>query len=277
MSNNTKPFSVLLCVYGKDNAEHFQIAVNSILDQTVRPAQVVLVVDGPVPPELDQVIQRYETEPVFQVIRLEVNQGHGIARRTGLEACSNDLVAVMDADDISVNDRFEKQLAAFDADPSLDIVGGIITEFIHETENTAGRREVFPNDDQIKEDMKKRCPMNLVTVMFRKSSVEKAGGFVDWYCEEDYYLWLRMVQADMRFGNVADNLVFVRVGEEMYQRRGGWKYFTSEARLQKWMLQHRVIGFSTYVVNVAKRLIVQVLLPNRLRSWVFRKFARKQA
>ena len=123
--------------------------------------------------------------------------------------------------------------------------------------------------------MKIRCPMNQVTVMLRKSMVEQAGGFVDWFYEEDYYLWLRLMQNGAKFANLPDYLVNVRVGSEMYQRRGGKEYFISEARLQKYMLDHKIIGFGTYVVNVTKRLIVQMLLPNRVRSWVFQKFARK--
>ena len=117
--------------------------------------------------------------------------------------------------------------------------------------------------------------MNLVTVMFKKESVERVGGFIDWYCEEDYYLWIRMALANMQFANVDEILVNVRVGKEMYQRRGGWKYFKSEARLQRYMKQNRIIGFGTYFMNITKRLIVQVLLPNKLRGWVFRKFARR--
>ena len=119
--------------------------------------------------------------------------------------------------------------------------------------------------------------MNLVTVMFKKSSVDKAGGFIDWYCEEDYYLWVRMSLANMKFKNVDDDLVNVRVGNEMYRRRGGIKYFKSEAALQKYMFKNKVIGFVTFFINVNKRLIVQVLLPNKLRGWVFKKFARTNA
>ena len=118
--------------------------------------------------------------------------------------------------------------------------------------------------------------MNLVTVMFRKSSINKAGGFIDWYCEEDYYLWTRMVLMDMKFANVPENLVNVRVGDDMYNRRGGIKYFKSEVKLQKYMLEHHVIGLGTYFVNVLKRLVVQMILPNKIRGWVFKKFARKQ-
>ncbi len=271
---NTK-LSVSMCVYGGDNAEHFAAAVDSILAQTVPPDEVVLVVDGPVPEALDAVIATLTERPDFRVIRFPENRGHGEARRAGLAACQNELVAIMDADDLSAPDRFERQLAALAADPTLAVVGGLITEFVATPEDVVGTREVALDDAAIKADMKKRCPMNLVTVMFRKSMVEAAGGFIDWYCEEDYYLWLRMAAAGMTFSNVGAVLVNVRVGEDMYRRRGGWRYFKSERALQKYMRKTGVIGPLTYLENVGKRLIVQVLLPNRLRGWVFKKFARK--
>ena len=272
---NDLKFSVSMCVYGKDDPEWFKTAVDSVIDQTRKPDEIVLVVDGPVPDVLGSVIDEYEKLDFFKVIRFEVNQGHGNARRAGLENCSNDLVAIMDADDISAADRFEKQLEAFEKDGELAIGGGNITEFIGEPENVIGQRTVYGSDADIKNDLKVRCPMNLVSVMFRKTSVEKAGGFIDWFCEEDYYLWIRMALADMKFSNVQDDLVNVRVGKEMYRRRGGVKYFKSEAKLQGFMLKNKVISFPRYMINVNKRLIVQVLLPNKLRGWVFKKFARK--
>lgn len=268
-------FSVSMCVYGRDNPEWFKVAVNSILNQTRQPNEVVLVVDGPVPEELDAVIKGFEGNPVFRVIRLEVNRGHGEARRTGLNNCTYELVALMDADDISAPDRFEKQLALFETDSELTIVGGNITEFVGNPENIVGARVVALDDADIKADIKTRCPMNQMTVMFRKSLVEQAGGYRDWYCDEDYYLWLRLLMDGAKFANLPDYLVNVRVGKEMYQRRGGTKYFLSEAKLQKYMLDNKIIGFGTFAFNIAKRLIVQILLPNKLRSWVFQKFARK--
>lgn len=270
-------FSVSMCVYGKNNPIHFKEAVDSILNQTLPPDEVVLVVDGPVPLELDAVISEFEAREEFNIIRLAENQGHGNARRIGLDNCKNDLVAIMDADDISLPDRFKKQIAFFNHNANVAIVGGNITEFVGTPDNVIGQRIVPSGDKDIKEYLKTRCPMNLVTVMFKRNEIEKVGGFIDWYCEEDYYLWIRMALAGMVFANVDDVLVNVKVGEEMYSRRGGWKYFKSEARLQKWMLDKKVIGFGTYLTNVVKRLIVQVLLPNSIRGWVFKKFARKSA
>lgn len=274
MEDSKISFSVAMCVYEKDNPDYFIIAVDSILNQTVKPSEVVLVVDGYVPEELEAVIQNYEKNTIFKIIWLERNQGHGKARRIGLENCKYDLVALMDADDISMPDRFEKQLAEFGKNPQICIVGGNISEFIDNPDNIIGKRIVPSRDEEIKEYLKKRCPFNQMTVMFRKKSVQKAGGYRDWYCNEDYYLWIRMMLIGCKMANVSDILVNVRVGKEMYQRRGGMRYFRSEAKLQRYMLQKKIISFPTYTANVLKRIIVQLLLPNRIRGWVFQKFAR---
>ena len=117
--------------------------------------------------------------------------------------------------------------------------------------------------------------MNLVTVMLKKSDILNVGGFLDWFCEEDYYLWIRMMLADYKFYNIQENLVNVRVGEEMYQRRGGLKYFKSEVRIQKLMFDKNIISFSLFLYNVIIRWIVQVVLSNKMRGWVFQKIARK--
>ena len=274
VSTRNTSFSVAMCVYGKDDPVFFKTAVDSILNQTVKPAEVVLVVDGPVPSSLNAIIAAFENDPIFHVIRLARNQGHGNARRIGLENCSNELVALMDADDISNPDRFERQLELLCQSPYLSVVGGNIIEFIDTPENVVGARNVPQSDTEIKRYMKDRCPMNQVTVMFKKNDVNTVGGYIDWYCEEDYYLWLRLMLAGFGFANVGNVLVNVRVGKDMYQRRGGWGYFKSEAKLQKFMHDKGIINFGRYILNLCKRLVVQVLMPNKLRGWAFRRFAR---
>lgn len=211
---------------------------------------------------------------LLKVIYLTVNSGHGIARRTALANCSYEIIALMDSDDICVANRFDKELSFF-VETGADIVGGDIAEFIDDTDNIVGYRRIPKKDYELKQYIKKRCPFNQMTVMFRKSIYEQSGGYLDWYCDEDYYLWLRMMQNGAMFANTGTVLVNVRVGKEMYRRRGGLKYFRSEAKLQKYMLEHKIIKFPTYVANVIKRFIIQVLMPNKLRGWVFRKFARK--
>ncbi|WP_409252142.1 glycosyltransferase [Bacillus sp. SCS-153A] len=268
-------FSVSMCVYKYDNSEHFKEALESVIDQTRIPDEIVLVVDGPVPNTTNEVIEKYENIPFFKVIRLSENVGHGEARRIGLENCTNDLIALMDADDISVPDRFEKQIKCFESNQNVSIIGGNIKEFINSVENIVGIREVPQNDEEIKQYLKKRCPFNQMTVMFKGSEVKKAGGYKDWYHNEDYYLWIRMYQSGAVFMNLEEPLVLVRVGREMYSRRGGWKYFKSEAKLQRYMFNSGITTFVTFVKNVLIRLILQVLMPNRLRGFIFKKFARK--
>lgn len=265
-------FSVAMCVYGGDNPFFFDQAINSVINNTVTPNEIILVIDGPITNTHENIINKYNN--LLTVYRFKENQGHGNARRKSLELCNNELVAIMDADDICCHDRFERQIRAFIENPLVSIVGGQIEEFISSTENKVGKRIVPLNDKEIKTYIKKRCPMNLVTVMFKKEDIDSVGGFIDWYCEEDYYLWLRMYLANMVFANISDVLVYVRVGKDMYKRRGGWRYFKSEMSLQNYMLKNKIIKIDRWILNISQRFILQVLMPNSLRGFVFKKLAR---
>lgn len=265
-------YSVLMSLYIKEKPEYLRLAVDSMLNQTVKPDEIVIVEDGPLTDALYAVLDEYGDK--ITRIRNEENLGLGLALNAGLKACRNELVARMDTDDISKPERCEEQLHYFEQHPETDIVGGDIAEFIGDESNIVGKRVVPQSNEEIREYMKKRCALNHVSVMYKKSSVQTAGGYQDWFWNEDYYLWIRMWLNGTVFGNTGTVLVNVRTGEEMYQRRGGKKYFKSEKGLQDYMLEHRMIDFGTYAMNVSKRFIVQEMLPNSVRGWVFRKFAR---
>lgn len=266
-------YSVLMSLYKKEKPEYLRLAVDSMLNQTIKPDEIVLVEDGPLTDELYAVLDEYGDK--LTRVRNEKNLGLGLALNVGLKACRNELVARMDTDDISKPERCEKQLRYFEQHPETDIVGGDIAEFIGDESNIVGKRMVPQTNAEIREYMKKRCAFNHMSVMYKKTAVEAAGGYQDWFWNEDYYLWIRMWLNGAAFGNTGTVLVNVRTGEEMYQRRGGKKYFKSEKGLQDYMLEHRMIGFGTYAMNVSKRFIVQEMLPSSVRGWVFRQFARK--
>lgn len=270
-------FSVCMSVYKNDNPADFILAFKSVVEQKVKPAEVVLVVDGPISKELMASVTLVQKESVVPVnmIRLEKNQGHAIARQTALEYAAEEWVALMDSDDIALSNRFEKQLNFLCKNPDIAIVGGQIEEFIELQDNIIGKREVPITDVELKKYLKSRCPFNQVTVMFRKDAVLKVGGYLDWFCNEDYYLWIRLALAGYKFANLPDVLVNVRVGADVYRRRGGWRYFKSESKLQVYMWKKDVISFMRLIVNVSIRFVVQVLMPNGFRSWFFRCFARK--
>ncbi|MCI8730343.1 MAG: glycosyltransferase [Lachnospiraceae bacterium] len=270
-------FSVAISIYKNDKSKYFKRAMDSItIEQTVSPSEVILVVDGPVSGKLAETIKYYEDEITYlKVVHLEKNVGLGEALRVAVEHCSYEWIARMDADDISLPTRFEQQLSYIRHHPEISIVGGDITEFINREENIVGRRCVPQKDFEIREYMKRRCALNHMSVMYRKEAVLAAGGYLSWYHNEDYYLWIRMWLQGAIFGNTGTVLVNVRVGDEMYRRRGGRRYYESEKALQLYMIIHKMIDRRLYVCNICKRWIVQVLLPNQIRGWVFQKFARK--
>lgn len=269
-------FSVCISVYINDKPQDFRVAMNSVIQQTLPPSEIVLVVDGPICKELEEVIEELKNEEVpLKVIQLKENKGHAIARQTGIENVSYDLVAIMDSDDIAEPDRFEKQIKCFEKEPDLSVLGGQIDEFVDSIDNVVGIRGVPLEHHEICQYLKSRCPMNQVTVMMKKKDVLSVGGYCAWYCDEDYYLWIRMLQAGYKFSNLSDRLVHVRVGKEMYSRRGGMKYFKSEARLQKYMWNKGIINVYRYMFNVSIRIVVQVFMPNALRSIAFQKLFRK--
>ena len=271
-------FSVITSVYKNDKPEFIRVALDSLLvHQTVTPDEIVLVQDGPVPYEVSRLLMEYREKygETFNVIKLDVNKGLGNALMLGVENAKYDIVARMDSDDICMSDRFEKQLAYLEAHPECDIVGGQITEFIDAPDNIVGKREVPCSNEAIYQYMRSRCALNHPTVMFKKKSVLDAGNYKDWFWNEDYYMWIRMMENGCVFANLPDVFVNMRSGLGQYGRRGGKKYFKSEIGIKKLMLEKGMINRKEYVVNYIQRFIIQLLLPNSVRGWVFRTFARK--
>lgn len=269
-------FSVCMSIYKNDFPQHFLTAIRSIWNQTLKPSEIILVVDGPIPGSIKDAIEAFSQEcDKLKVYYFETNQGHAIARQKGLELASHELVAFMDSDDISMPDRFEKQIAYMVSHPETSALGGQIAEFIGTQDNQIGERIVPTTSEEVAQYLKSRCPMNMMTIMLRKSSTLAAGGFIDWYCEEDFYLWIRMILAGQQLNNLPDKLVDARVGYDMYQRRGGWRYFKSERGIQRLLLQNHLISPLRYMYNVFGRLCVQVLMPNKVRSFVFKTIFRK--
>ena len=276
MSTKEYPkFSATIGCYKNDNPKDFETAFLSIYNQTVCPDEIIITVDGPIPPELDEVVTRFEREFQAVILRSAQNNGLGMAHALAVTHAKYDWIAIMDADDNSVPDRFEKQLSVIMEHPEISVIGGQIDEFIGIPDNIVGIRNVPLEDYDIKKYLKTRCPFNHMTILLNKRLVLASGNYQDWHFNEDYFLYCRMLKKGAVFYNLPDILVNVRVGKEMYKRRGGWKYFKSETKLQSWMLSHKIIALPRFIINVFIRLCVQVLMPNWLRGLVFQKLFRK--
>lgn len=119
-------FSVLISIYNNEKPEYFQQAMQSIWnDQTLKPDEIVLVEDGPLNDELNAGVEKWQDKlkNVLKVIALPENVGLGVALKVGVEKCSHEITARMDADDIATPYRFEKQLAFLKKNPIFITVG----------------------------------------------------------------------------------------------------------------------------------------------------------
>lgn len=269
-------YSVLMSVYYKEHPDYLRQSMQSIYDQTVPTDDFVLVCDGPLTPELDAVIADMQQQfgPCLNVCRLLKNGGLGKALNFGIGQCKNDLVARMDSDDVSRPDRCERQLAVFQDHPEYSLVSGIVEEFSDTITNVSVRRIVPEHQNDIIAFAKKRNPFNHPCIMYKKSDVEAAGGYQDFYLLEDYYLWIRMLQQGFIGYNLQEPLLWMRAGSDMYKRRGGWKYVQSQRNLFKYMAQTGFITGSQYQIQSMIRLI-GAIVPNWLRAFLFKQILRK--
>ena len=180
----------------------------------------------------------------------------------------------MDADDISHPDRFAKQMAYFSAHPDIAVLGGQIQEIDGETLQPVAIRSVPTTDAAIKRYLKTRCPFNHMTVMFKKSAVLAVGNYTPFHLMEDYYLWARLAANGYQMANLPDIVLNARVDAALYGRRGGWKYFKSNYAMSEKLRELGIISLPTHFFNTAIRFGVQILMPNSVRSYFYRKALR---
>lgn len=218
------PYSVLMSVYGKDMPEHFNVSIESMLNQTVPPEQFVLVVDGPVPEEVNIIIDKYRNnEEVFTVVSLEKNEGLANALNVGLSYCRNNLVARMDADDISLPERCEEELKLFDSFSDLTVCGCNIDEFYDNECNVRTSRNVPASYEEIIKFARRRQPFNHPTVIYKKDIVLKCGGYPKLRRKEDFDLFSRIISEGYYVKNVPKSLYLYRANENNYKRRKSWE------------------------------------------------------
>ena len=265
-------YSVLLAVYALEKPEYLQASLNSLITQTVLPRDIVIVCDGPLTAELNEIIHAFETAHpgLFTVVRLSENRGHGAASREGLSYCRCELVARQDSDDISHPDRMERLLTAFQEDPALDMVGSAVSEFAETPDKETAVRRLPQQHEKILKFARRRCPFNHPSVLFRKSAVLAAGGYDGGYqLFEDYDLWVRMLQAGAKTRNLPDKLVHMRAGKALYKRRGGRRYFQHMKTFRKSMRTRRFSTRFDYGLAITMQGTV-CFVPNRVRMFIYR-------
>lgn len=270
----TGGLTVLMAVWSRDDPALFEAAVASVVNSTLVPDDFIVVVDGPVPSALDDVITRLEGQHRLVVLRLPANGGLAKALNHGLGHVRTAWVARADADDMNVADRFEKQaLAIARASDRIDVLGGAILEVERSGEPVAVR-EVPIGAEAIAGRLRTRNPFNHMTVVFRTSCVVEAGGYPDIHLKEDYALWATLIARGARCQNLGDVVVRATAGRAMYLRRGGLRYVASEWNLQLLLYRLGHSGLPRAVVTALARSFV-FLLPSVLRGFIYRALLRR--
>ena len=270
-SAETKKYSVLMSLYKKENPEYLKSSIDSMLNQSVKPDEIVMVEDGPLTPELYAVLDSY---PILHRVRNKTNLGLGLALNAGLKECRNELVARMDTDDCSKPERCEKQLARFLEKPYLSIVGSHIDEFVDDISNVISQRIVPTTSDDIYNFAKKRSAFNHPTVMYSKTAVLENNGYSDLKRNQDVDLFGRMQFEGYKAENIDEALLWFRSSDELAKRRKSWQNTWSYiATIRKfWKMGYS--SFADYVmVGIAQTGMY--LMPVKVQNFVYKKFLGK--
>ena len=270
-SAETKKYSVLMSLYKKENPEYLKSSIDSMLNQSVKPDEIVMVEDGPLTPELYAVLDSY---PILHRVRNKTNLGLGLALNAGLKECRNELVARMDTDDCSKPERCEKQLARFLEKPYLSIVGSHIDEFVDDISNVISQRIVPTTSDDIYNFAKKRSAFNHPTVMYSKTAVLENNGYSDLKRNQDVDLFGRMQFEGYKAENIDEALLWFRSSDELAKRRKSWQNTWSYiATIRKfWKMGYS--SFADYaMVGIAQTGMY--LMPVKVQNFVYKKFLRK--
>lgn len=270
-SAESQKYSVLMSLYKKEKPEYLWLAIDSMLNQTVVPDEIIIVEDGPLTKELYAVLERY---PMLHRVKNETNLGLGLALNVGLKVCRNELVARMDTDDCSKPERCEKQLARFAEKPYLAIVGSHIDEFVGNPANVISQRAVPTTSEKIYDFAKRRSAFNHPAVMFSKTAVLANNGYADLKRNQDVDLFGRILFEGYKAENIDEALLWFRSSDELAQRRKSWQNTWSYiATIRKfWKM-----GYSSFLdyafVGIAQ--ISMYLMPVKLQNFVYRNFLRK--
>lgn len=267
-------YSILTTLYKNDSPKFLKQSIDSMLAQTVLTNDYVIVADGPLTEELDEVLVGYEnTHNFFNIVRLSENGGLGVALREGLKYCKNDLVARLDADDLSMPTRCEKQLTLFDSDPDLVIVGSDMYEFDSNPDEITDLKHMPSSPEQIYKYGKRRNAFNHSSVMYRKSVIEEHGSYSTMRRSQDIELFSKILYAGCKCRNINEPLIKFRCGDTRVKRKKKWSNVKSDLRIFKNNYKMGYAGFGDYLYVVITQ-IGFFILPTKLAGYLYMKLFR---
>ncbi len=226
-----RSISVLMSVYKSESPDFLSRALQSVwTDQLIKPHQIVLVQDGPIPDGLQTVIKQWESQlgEKLRVVKNEENLGLTKSLNRGLQYVTSAYIARMDSDDISVPNRFQLQMAFLQSHPHIDVVGGAIQEF--EVEAELGKIRFYPEDnDHILRSIHKASPLAHPAVMIRRSIFEGGIRYNEKYrTSQDLALWFDILCANKQIANISEVVLLFRRNQNVLYRRAKYANVKNE-------------------------------------------------
>lgn len=267
-----KNYSILMTVYKKDNPNDVKISINSMLNQSVKTNDFVLVCDGELTEELNSIVNAYEKEhsDIFNVIRLSQNVGLGEALRYGVLISKNEIVARMDDDDIAHPTRCAEELKFLETHPECSLVGAHVTEFDELPDQPLRVKKVPLGYENIKKYAHRRNPFNHSTVMFRKSAVIEAGNYSEMRTNQDVDLWVRMINKGYVCENLDRVLVDFRFDKDTLARRKEWNNCKLLIEVWKYFYKKNYCSYGDYLFVKCMQIAIY-LIPKKLLNWIYNK------
>ena len=263
-------FSVLMSVYSAESPQYLTECLQSLAEQTMTADEVVLVEDGPISAELSEVISLFKKKLNIISVCLNKNSGLAAALNIGLKSCSFDLVVRMDTDDVSVSNRFEKQIKFMNDNPDIAVSSGFVEEWSEDMSKKLDVRCLPSSHAEILLFSKYRSPMSHPAVIFRKEAVLRAGGYPSLY-PEDYPLWCTLLSKGYKMANLQEVLVRMRVGDGFISRRGR-AFYEGEVKVFRYLAKIGFINRFQLYLNVVSKAVLR-LSPNFVKKLLY-KFSR---
>lgn len=267
-------FTVLMAVYAKEKPEFLDESIKSILSNTVLPNEIIIVKDGKLTTELEDILAKYSNNAIFKIVGYDTNKGLGMALNYGVLLCSNEIIARMDSDDICAPDRFFKQLDYLNRHKDITLLGSNTNEFIGSIVNVVSHRYMPETNETIREYSKTRNPFIHPSIMTYRKAILEVGNYQDCYLCEDYDLWARMLVKGFKAYNIQEPLVYMRVSPDFYKRRGGLKYCRVVINFKKKLYKTGFMSRGQYIKTKLATLFF-TLLPSFIRGFLYRKFLRR--
>lgn len=198
-------------------AAYLEAAIDSILGQTLRDFEFIIVDDASTDASL-AIVERFAAQDRrIRILRNDTNQGLGVVLHRGVAEARGEFVARMDADDVAMPERLEKQLRYFHEHPDTDVLGSYAMD-IDEHGRDTGERRVPTAHARIVALMWSN-PLIHPTVMFRRQRVVEAGSYSPAARRrQDYDLWFRCARHGLRFANLPEPLLRYRFSQNTLRR-----------------------------------------------------------